>query len=795
MSIKSNQKGIIKGRPKVVKSINPVIAQKIAAKLLNGLQAFQNEKPKEALSELEDLLRLDPNHFDALHLSGIIYGQLKETKKSIAHFKKALKINTSNANLHSNLGNALNDDEQYELAISHCDTAIKLNPMNASAYSNRAISLQKLERLEEALDDNNNAIKLNPKNYECYLNKGVILHQLKRLEVALENFDKAVEIKRDYADAFNNRGNVLKELRRLDEALLSYDKAIEIKPAYAEAHFNRGLALRELKRLDEALLSYGKAIEIKPAYAEAHFNRGIALGELKRLDEALLSYGKAIEIKPDFVEAHFNRGNVLKDLVRLVEAKNSYIKALQLNPNFIYARWALMFISIPPLFLENEEFELSREIFSKELGETSKWLIENHIENAFKGVGSTQPFYLAYQELNNRELLYKHGGVCSLIMSEWQRSNSIGFTKKHNIGKIKLGIVGEQIRNHSVWNAITKGIVTNLDKNNFEIHIFDLGSTYDKETKIAQENSTTFSKNKLTLLEWSQVIIEKELDAILFPEIGMHPLTTQLACLRLSPIQLATWGHPETTGIPTIDYYLSATLFENNNSQLAYTEQLINLPNLGCHYSRIDVTADHSIVEKLGINSDLPIFICPGTPFKYSPQNDFIFVELIKKLGDCKLVFFDRQVNWTDILEQRLKNIFNKSGLDFEKYVVFSPWLKPVEFYGLMNRADAFLDTIGFSGFNTAMQAIDCALPIVTIEGKFMRGRLASGILKRIGMTELIANSDNKYIELAVRLAKDKEYRNSLSKEITKRRDILYNDIEPVHAFESFLMEKCLLNR
>jgi predicted O-linked N-acetylglucosamine transferase (SPINDLY family) len=97
------------------------------------------------------------------------------------------------------------------------------------------------------------------------------------------------------------------------------------------------------------------------------------------------------------------------------------------------------------------------------------------------------------------------------------------------------------------------------------------------------------------------------------------------------------------------------------------------------------------------------------------------------------------------------------------------------------------LDTIGFSGFNTAIQAIDCALPIVTKEGQFMRGRLAAGLLKRMGLSQLVATSDHEYIELAVQLVKDKEYHSRITKKMTEMRSFLYEDTSVISALESFL--------
>jgi predicted O-linked N-acetylglucosamine transferase (SPINDLY family) len=104
-----------------------------------------------------------------------------------------------------------------------------------------------------------------------------------------------------------------------------------------------------------------------------------------------------------------------------------------------------------------------------------------------------------------------------------------------------------------------------------------------------------------------------------------------------------------------------------------------------------------------------------------------------------------------------------------------------------MRRADVFLDPIGFSGFNTAIQAVECGLPIVTREGRFMRGRLASGILDRMGLSDLVARNEEDYIEFAVKLASDAAYRQEVRARMEQARPILYNDLEPVRALEAFL--------
>ena len=135
--------------------------------------------------------------------------------------------------------------------------------------------------------------------------------------------------------------------------------------------------------------------------------------------------------------------------------------------------------------------------------------------------------------------------------------------------------------------------------------------------------------------------------------------------------------------------------------------------------------------------------------------------------------------------------MFRSAGVDPERHIVDIPWQPRPRFYGILRQADAFLDTIGFSGFNTAMQAVDCALPVVTMEGQFMRGRFASAILKRIGLEELVHSSVAAYVDTAARLASDPGHRDALRGAIAAGRPVLYKDEAPIRALEQSLSQLC----
>ena len=308
---------------------------------------------------------------------------------------------------------------------------------------------------------------------------------------------------------------------------------------------------------------------------------------------------------------------------------------------------------------------------------------------------------------------------------------------------------------------------------------------------MAKSIATSFTENLENIEDWVKAILEKQIDVLIYPEIGMDPSSCKLANLRLAPLQLASWGHPETTGLPTIDYFISAKDFEPPNAQDHYSEKLVQLPNLGCCYSARIVTPSAVDLHALGIDTISPLLICPGTPFKYAPEHDKIFVSIAKKLSKCQFVFFESPDGPISIvLNNRLSKAFQDENLNAADFIRMIPWQKTEAFYGLMQLADVFLDTIGFSGFNTAIQAIECGLPIVTREGLFLRGRLASGILRRMGMTELIASNEEEYINLVVRLVEDRAYREAIKEKMIANRSVLFDDLTPIRALEEFLIER-----
>ncbi len=744
---------------------------------------------EEALACYGKVLAIEPGHFGALVNRGNALQQLKRYEEAVACYDQALAIQPGYAAAWSHRGMALQELKRYDEAAASHRKVIALQPDFAEAYSNAGVALRDGGKLEEAVASHRQALALKPAFAEAHCNLGIALKDQGKLDEAIACQRKALSINADFAEAHFALGVALKDQGRLEDGIAGFRSALALRPDFFEAHFALGVALKDQGRLDEAIASYQSALSFKPDFFEAHNNLGAVLGDRGRLEEAIACYRQAICFKPDSAEAHNNLGAALAHQGKPGGALACYRQALACKPDFAEARWSIAMSKLPAIFGPGVDPADCRAEFDAALAELDAWFTGERVKEGYKAVGSQQPFLLAYQEENNRDLMSRYGALCCRLMDDWlQRQEGLKRDEAAPAGKIRLGIVSRHFYDHSVWQALIKGWLQHLDRGQFELHLFHLGATQDDETAFARRSAATFCHGKGDLRHWVEALLAQRLDVLLYPEIGMDPMAAKLASMRFAPVQLTTWGHPQTSGLPTIDYYLSAAGLEPSDAGAHYSERLISLPNLGCAYPVMPVAATEPDLRALAIDGSQPLLICPGTPFKYAPQFDHVFVDIARQIGRCQFVFFTPPVtNQSDLVQQRLRSAFTQAGLQYEDFVVPIPWQQERAFYGLLQRADVYLDTIGFSGFNTATQAVECSLPIVTREGRFMRGRLAGGVLNRIGLQELVVPTEGAYVDLAVRLAKDAEYRQYVRTRMQEAKSVLYDDPAPIRAMESFL--------
>jgi tetratricopeptide (TPR) repeat protein len=226
------------------KPIKILVSPQSQSEFNKGVKCYESGDLTGSVAHCENAIKLSPNHTDALHLLGVIMGQVKQYVQALSFFTRSLEINPHNPTCFNNRANVFQEMKQPELAIDDFDQAIALDPTYADAYYNKGITLDAINRTEEAIEQYTIALKHKPAFPEAMNNRGIALQKLHRMEETLANYDQAIALKPNLVEAFhNNKGLVLQNLMRVHEALAEYDKALAIVPNLEDARFNRSLCL------------------------------------------------------------------------------------------------------------------------------------------------------------------------------------------------------------------------------------------------------------------------------------------------------------------------------------------------------------------------------------------------------------------------------------------------------------------------------------------------------------------------------------------------------------------------
>jgi len=744
--------------------------------LARGVECHRAGRLDDAVAAYRQILAGSPRDFDATHLLGVVALQQGRLELAQRMISAALAENPHDVSAMGNLGTSYMRDGQLDLALQWFEIALKLQPDAPILLTNAGTVLHNMGRNAEAIPLLRRALAADPSSYAVCSALGACLIKTGDAAEAAQLFDMATRSEPQDAEGWANLSVALNALGRHAEARECADKAVSLRPGSSTALGALGAAQIEQGRMAEAIESYRQGVALAAPSAQM-----------------LLSFGHAL------LASGLNE-----------EAIEQLQRAVSLDGNNLAARWAIAIGHLKPVYSSESEIADSRERFSRSMDEVAAWYRNaGPIIEPYNAVGVNQPFYLAYQPYNNRDLLRRYGEICVSWMTSLpvttvpeEPVDHVGgpaFQTTLDNRKLRIGIASAHIHEHSVWNAITKGWVNHLDRTKFDLYLFQLNPTSDRETDAARRVAAGFEDKPTNLAAWVQSIKASKLDVLIYPEIGMDPLTARLASLRLAPIQAASWGHPETTGLPTIDLYISGQAFESPAAPANYTEKLLCLPHLGVHVEPLKPKFVKPSLRSLKLPGNEPLLLCPGAPFKYSPIYDEVWVQiaqhlekrLLKRSSGGRLVFFRSRSDTIDrMLETRLRAAFRKAEVDFDSRVVILPTLERSQFYGLMRQAALMLDTLGFSGFNTALQAIECDLPVLAFEGEFMRGRLASGIMRRLDLPELIATTREDFVQKARELAGDASRRDELRAALIERRGLLFEDMAPIRALERHLTDE-----
>jgi len=742
---------------------------RVAPLIEQGFALLGEGKFNEAQNIYEQVLAIQPNHFDALQLLGALSVQTKQFTKAVNLLTKALKINPNHAACYSNRGIALKELGRFEEALISYEKAIRLAPDFVKTYFNRGNALQELGRFEEALVSYDKAISIAPDYAEAHSNRGNVLKELGRFEESLISCDKAISITHDYVEAHSNRGTALKELKRFEEALISYEKAISIAPDYAELYSNSGITLQELKRYNEAITHFDKALTLKPEYAEAWSNKGTTLHKLKRFHEAIAHHDKALILKPEYAEAWSNKGAILNELKRYDEAIAHSNRALSLKPDYAEA------LTNKGVCLgELKRYDEAIVHYDKALSlkPDMDWLLGDFLHTKMK-MGSWDHLQDKVNHLTDKLLVHEkvsapfqilsivddlslHQQCAQIFAQDKYPVNPVlgPIAKRQKNQKIRIGYFSADFKEHPIA-YLTAELFELHNKNQFECIGFSFSA--EDQSAIRQRLSSAFNQ----LIDVSDMpdeqIAQLSRDMGIDIAVNLGGYTTDnrigaFAC-RAAPIQVNYLG-VSTMGASYYDYIVSDKVAIPESSQAFYTEKVAYLPH-SCMLDDSHRVASTRIFSKqeCGLPEDAFIFCCFN--------NDYKFNEAVLESWSKILLSVHHSILWLPENHETFRiNIiaqFEKRGIESNRVIFAKRVDLMADHLARCALADLFLDTHLYNAHTTALDFLKSGVPVLTRPSQALVGRIAASLLNAIGLEEMITSTQEEYEALAIQLATEPE--------------------------------------
>jgi CRISPR-associated protein Csy1 len=534
------------------------------------------------------------------------------------------------------------------------------------------------------------------------------------------------------------------------------------------------------------MTSFGRALALAPDHRPALIALAGTLRALGRIDEAAIHYKRAVRLDTTEPGALLALAGTLAERDDVALARGAYRMLRTARPNSLRAAIGEA-LTLPMVQTDAAAIASSRAAFAAGLDE-----LERSVDSLVRGRGFADViddlcwtnFLLAYHGEDDRALQSQYAGIVGravdLVAPEWRAARQ----RPAQRSRIRIGFASAFLVDGTVGRYF-RSWIAGLDRSRFEIYVYHL---HRELTPLMQElardvdGMRRFPIGALVPSRIAPVIRNDDLDALVYPELGMDATTFALAALRLAPLQCAAWGHPVTTGHATIDVFLSCAAMEAPGADAHYTERLVLLPGIGTDYARPAIPAD-AARARFGLPEGVPLFLCPQSLFKIHPDNDPLFARVLAAAPDARMVVFEgRHPALTVKYRTRLAVALAAAGLRIDERLIVLPQCGHDDYMRINAACDAMLDTVRWSGGNTALDAVAACLPIATLPGTFMRGRQSAGMLSLAGVDELIARDTDDYVRIAARLATDAPWRGALKARIRDGHARVFADAAPVRA-------------
>ena len=686
-------------------------------------------------------------------------------------------------------------------ARSNAERALRIAPMNPVFHYAYANALLAGGEPSAAITAYRHAMAGAPELAEVRVGLGMALLAAGLASEAVKILEQAVRLAPALLEAHFQLGNALQSVGRPLEAAHSFDQALLIGQATGAPDnplllVSLATCQRALGRDGEAESMLVRALDRSPGWVPALTQLASLLSARLAWKEVSMLCRQALEIAPGSSEALTLLAEACRNTGDVLGAIQAYDRLALLQPGKRLA-CALSQLVLPPIPPSIEAVAEGRRRLELSLDRLMVLCTDPAVPRVSDPLHeiSLSSFYLSYHGVDNRVLMER---IASVLL---KACPSLDWTAPHVVRgagqyggpaerRLRVGFISHFLHSHSIGRT-SRGLIAQVDRSRFEVIALHVPPSKDDAlSRLIRAEADHNVDLPASVPLAREAIAALELDILFYQDIGMDPFTYLLAFSRLAPVQCVSFGHPDTTGIPNIDWFISSTLYETPGSQAHFSERLYCLRDAGtlAYYYRPAPPAsiDRS---RFGLPSreEATLYLCPQTLFKLHPEFDAILAEILARDPRAVLVLIEPPISeWRGALHQRLSKAFPQDALQRVRFVPRQP---QQAFLELIASADVMLDTIHFNGMNTSLEAFAVGTPVVTWPQVFQRSRHTAGMYRRMGIETLIADSASSYVRIAVGLGQDPVWRQRMHRLILERCAVLFEDQDVVRQFERFFSD------
>jgi protein O-GlcNAc transferase len=705
----------------------------------------------EAESRYRQMLAHNPHDIDALHLLGVLAGQQGRLQVAVDLISQAAARSGRHPLILGNLANVLRNQGRLDTAIEHYREAIRLDPNFALAH----------------------------------LNLGETLCQRQQYREAIPCFERALEINSTRGNAHFQLGLALAHLGQLEPARLHYERALALDPANFAAGNNLGTVCQDLGDRLAARRAYELAIVASPTCMEAHFNLGALCNKQEQYDAAEQHFRRVLALRPDFEGAYAALAETLQFQGRTGEAHEQLTRAAALQPQKLV--WQLRpTILCPAVFADNDAIDEYRGAVAAKLNALSS-PSGQHLVVDLHELGDSSchpPVGWAYQGRNDLPLKSQFADLFAGRL----RDDSVMLPhdgpkhRRTSAGPLHVGFV-VTAGNEGVFLRGMAGVLARLDPRRFQVTVVCPPATVARCRQEIRQPNVEYLPLAKSLPGAIEALRAARFNLLYYWEIGTDAMNYFLPFFRLASVQCASWGWPISSGIPTVDYFISSKLLEPADGASHYRETLVCLEHLPNYYEcpPEPVASDRAA---FGWSTNQHVYFCGQSPRKIQPDMDQLIADLLRADPEGVVVLISATLEHvTRSLEAR----FAQHCPDVAARIQFVPRLSAGEYRSLSAAADVVLDTLHYAGgANSTYDTLAAATPLVTLPGPYHRGRYTATVCGLLGLEECIAESPADYVQKAVRLASDRKLHDAVRRKIRERRHMLFGNVAAVEELASF---------